>query len=70
MCMWYIFGTGRPNSADILHLGRWGTKIFCSNIKRVIMKKGKNQATERFSGGGGNFAAAAGRGHHDGYQVR
>ncbi len=54
-------GNDRPNTNDIVHLGRNGIRIFCMNIKRSIMRGGRNQSVERFRGGGGKYRDAARR---------
>ncbi len=51
--------SGMPNANDIVHLGRNGLKVFCMNIKRCIMERGKKQSIERFSGRGGDYHGAA-----------
>ena len=51
-----------PNANDIVHLGRTGIRMFCVNIKKSIMNRGLNQSRDRYSGSGGNYAQAVGRG--------
>ena len=51
-----------PNANDIVHLGRTGIRIFCVNIKKSIMNRGLNQSRDRYSGSGGNYVQAVGRG--------
>ena len=51
-----------PNANDIVHLGRTGIRMFCVNIKKSIMNRGQNQSRDRYSGSGGNYVQAVGRG--------
>lgn len=72
-CLGSEFGTydirlRRPNDADPLHLGSTGIKMFCSNIKRCVMRKNNSQSVQRFNGGSGGYSAAAERGLRNGYQ--
>ena len=53
---------GRPNSNDIVHLGREGLKVFCRNIKKCVAHRNNSQSMERFRGGGGNYGNALDRG--------
>ena len=64
------FTDGRPNPQDVIHLGKAGIRILCSNIKKTIIKrKSGNIARPRFNVGSGSYRDALGRGtHHDGYQ--
>ena len=56
----FIKETGRPNNADILHLGRQGLNMFSAHIKRCLFFKAANQSSEKFKASGGNYADAAG----------
>ena len=53
---------GRPNSNDVVHLGREGLKVFCRNIKKCVAFRGNSQSMERFRGGRGNYGSAVERG--------
>ena len=46
----------------LLHLGRKGLKVFCTTIKKSIIRKGNNQNSSRLKGGRGNYATALERG--------
>jgi hypothetical protein len=59
-----FIGSNTPNANDIVHLGREGIKMFCMNLKKVIMSRGRNQSRERFQAGGGNYNNALGRNHN------
>ena len=65
-CMPPKFGrflrNGYANSNDIVHLGKEGIRRFCMNIKNSLLRKGRNQSTERFRAGGGNYSEAFDRG--------
>ena len=63
------FVRGIPKSSDIVHLGRRGISKFCANIKESIVhiksassRATNSQSTQRFSGGSGDYRAAAQRG--------
>lgn len=60
------FVDGRPNQSDAIHLGRFGTARFCTNIKETLMKRKSGYigeiAKSRFNGSSGNFVEAVERG--------
>ena len=63
------FVRGVPKSSDIVHLGRRVISKFCANIKESIVhiksassRATNSQSTQRFSGGSGDYRAAAKRG--------
>ena len=53
----YLYN-GRPNSNDIVHLGKEGLKVFCRNIKKCVSHRGNSQSMERFRGSRGNYGGA------------
>jgi hypothetical protein len=55
-------GNGLPNSNDIVHLGKSGLRLFCTNIKNSIMNKRPEQSQARFRASAGNYSGAARRG--------
>ena len=64
-CLNDMFGTfrdGRPNSIDLLHLGRNGIRTFCYNIKKSVMKKLSSRKRNH------DRQAAVKQNHRDGYQ--
>ena len=58
----YLYN-GRPNSNDIVHLGKEGLKVFCRNIKKCVAHRGNSQSMERFRGSRGNYGGAVIGGH-------
>ena len=60
-----FIGNNTPNANDIVHLGREGIKLFCMNLKKVVMNRGRSQSRERFQAGEGNYNNAfRGRAHN------
>ena len=60
------------NDLDVLHLGKTGLRIFASNIKSNVFKRGRSQSRQRHDASGGEYRDAVGRNTgehgHDGYQ--
>ena len=75
------FKDGRPNPLDAIHLGSNGIRLFCYELKRMLIKQsGSYISKSRFNGGNGKFndvmkrdrrnssAASDSGGRFDGYQ--
>lgn len=56
-----FIGYDTPNANDIVHLGKVGIRLFCKNLKKVVLNRGRSQERERFQGSGGNYRNALGR---------
>lgn len=52
---------GKPNTRDILHLGKKGIRLLATNIKQSVVKRPQSQSRARFNGGRGEFGNALGR---------
>ena len=61
------FSKQQPYTADILHLGKKGIKVFAMNLKDCIMGKGTPQSRSRFNATGGSYRNTL-SGYRPGYQ--
>lgn len=59
------FNRQQPYTADILHLGKKGIRVFALNLKNCIMGKSKSQSRSRFNASRGSYGFATG---FQGYQ--
>ena len=61
------FNKQQPYTADILHLGKKGIRVFATNLKKCIMGKGSSQSRSRFNASGGSYSNTL-SGYRPGYQ--
>ena len=52
---------GKPNSQDILHLGKKGIRVLAKNIKSSVINRGKGQSRARFNASRGQFSDVVAR---------
>ena len=50
-----------PREDDLLHLGRKGIRIFAKTMKQAVLRNGKTQPADRFTGGRGGYRRAMDR---------